>query len=126
VIRFSLLCETDGPVELTADDLRTISVTDSDVIELLFACPHCGAEIRGRARLPELYVAVFGLAASPWIPMHGRETPVARAARPRPARAIAERSPEDVERIDRYCEYFRRELALVRDADEALREMEAG
>lgn len=130
-MELTMMCPHDGPVDVGLQDVASVVVRGEDSLEVVFACPRCGADLRVLAQVPrmlmvmledavvvdestgERVVSVEGLAARGLLP----PDMVADRAGPR-------RSDDDAS-IERHCEYFRRQLASVDSADAMLAEIDA-
>jgi hypothetical protein len=130
-MEFTMVCPHDGPIDVGLEDVASVVLRGEESLEVVFACPRCGADLRVLAQVPrmllamledavvvdeetgERVVSVEGLAARGLLPP---EMVVDRPA-PRPS--------GDDPSIDRHCEYFRRQLASVDSADAMLAEIDA-
>jgi hypothetical protein len=130
-VEFTMMCPHDGPVDVGLEDVASVVVRGEDSLDVVFACPRCGADLRVLAQVPrmlmvmledavvvdeetgERVVSVEGLAARGLLP------PDMVAAHTQPRRRSDETS------IERYCEYFRRQLASVDSVDAMLAEIDA-
>lgn len=130
-MEFTMMCPHDGPVDVGLEDVASVVVRDDDSLEVVFTCPRCGAELRVLAQVPRMLLAMLedavvvdeetgkrvvsveGLAARGLLP------PGVVVGRPDP------RQSGDDANIDRYCEYFRRQLASVDSVDAMLAEIDA-
>lgn len=120
---FSVICPNDGPVEVGLDSISTIIFRGFESVIIIFVCPRCGSEIHVALQLPDLFVAAIELDAEGPLSF---DDDLVEFPPPLPRRQRA-RTPSPVEqkRIDRYCEYFRRQLADADDADAALNEIDS-
>jgi hypothetical protein len=140
-MEFSIECPTDGEVRVGLQNVVSIVVRGSDALEVVFGCPVCGAELRVMAQVPRMLLAtledavvvdertgehtisVAGLIERGLIPAEAAE---ALAAEMTGAVAAPRPEPEvDQERIERYVEYFRRQLAAAQSADAILTEIDS-
>jgi hypothetical protein len=130
-MEFTTMCPHDGPVDVGLEDVASVVVRDDESLEVVFACPRCGGELRVLAQVPrmllamledavvvdeetgERVVSVEGLAARGFLPQGAVVD-----------REVPQRSGED-ESIERHCEYFRRQLASVDSVDAMLAEIDA-
>jgi hypothetical protein len=130
-MEFTMMCPHDGPVDVGLEDVASVVVRGDDSLEVVFACPTCGADLRVLAQVPRMLMAMLedavvvdeetgervvtveGLAARGLLPpdMVAGHTP-------------RQRSRDDTN-IERYCEYFRRQLASVDSVDAMLAEIDA-
>ena len=132
MIKFSVLCLADGPVEVTIDELTAVVFDGREDVQLVFSCPVCGEEIRLGMHIPNLHVAAAGLVdlieeVSGFSQLDG-ETFQVFAVKRGPAFDEEPRSAGsddvDVGHIEDYCEYFRRQLSSVEDVDDVLAEID--
>lgn len=130
-MEFTMMCPHDGPVDVGLEDVASVVVRDDESLEVVFACPRCGSDLRILAQVPRMLLAMLedsvvvdeatgqrvvsveGLAARGFLPQ------AAIVDRPAPRRSGDDAS------IDRYCEYFRRQLASVDSVDAMLAEIDA-
>lgn len=125
---FSIPCPTDGAVEVGLEDIESIVVRDEDNVEVLFTCPRCGGRISISAQVPHVLLSAL---EDVWSPMDEDEaaertlrfSAVVTEVCDEPAGSL-DASPEERERIERYCEYFRRQLADAVDVDAVLAEID--
>lgn len=120
---FQVICPNDGPVEVGLESISTIILRGFESVIIIFVCPRCGSEINVALQLPDLFVAAVELDADG--PMAFDDdlfdyTPFARRTE-----RIEPPSPGEQRRIERYCEYFRRQLASADDVDAALAEIDS-
>jgi hypothetical protein len=140
-MEFSIECPTDGEVRVGLQNVVSIVVRGSDALEVVFGCPVCGAELRVMAQVPRMLLAtledavvvdertgehtisVAGLIERGLIPAEAAEVLAGEmtgaVAAPRPEPEV------DQERIERYVEYFRRQLAAAQSADAILTEIDS-
>lgn len=120
---FSVICPNDGPVEVGLENVSTIILRGLESVIVILVCPRCGSEIHVAIQLPDLFIAAvelepdgpFVIDDDPFdIPPLGR-----RSENAKPPVQV------DPKRIDRYCEYFRRQLASAGDVDDALAEIDS-
>ncbi|MBU4555666.1 MAG: hypothetical protein KJ747_02205 [Actinobacteria bacterium] len=133
-MQFVITCPVDGPIEVSVEDIDTVVLREPEQAEVVFSCPECGAEISVVVRIPSfLMAAIEAMASDTDSYVAPLASLVAMAAQAEAARDEAEPvvippahlEQEDHDRIDCYCEYFRRQLALVDDVQDALRELGA-
>lgn len=125
---FSVICPTDGSVEVGLEDIDSIIVRDEDNVEVLFTCPVCGGNISVSAQVPRVLLTAL---EDSWhaVDEDGAQrrlrftmTPVATPGEaPEP---VKPRTPEEEERLERYVEYFRRQLEAAASADAILAEID--
>jgi hypothetical protein len=139
-MEFSIECPTDGEVRVGLQNVVSIVVRGSDALEVVFGCPVCGAELRVMAQVPRMLLAtledavvvdertgehtisVAGLIERGLIPAEAAEALAGETA----GVGVSGKVPEvDEERIERYVEYFRRQLATVQSADAILTEIDS-
>jgi len=130
-MQFLITCPVDGPIEVTVEDIDTVVLREPEEAEVIFACPECGTEISVIVRIPSfLMAAIEAMAAdtdSYVAPLASLVAMAAEADAANEGRAIAAPLVVEVaeeERIDAYCEYFRRQLSEVVDVEDALRELD--
>ncbi len=112
---FSVICPNDGPVEVGLESISTIIFRGLESVIIIFVCPRCGTDIQVSIQLPDLFVAAVELDADGPLSFDDDVLDISPFGR-RPER-VDPPSPLEQRRIDRYCEYFRRQLA---DAEEGL------
>jgi hypothetical protein len=133
MMKFSVLCMTDGAVEVTLDDLNAVVFEGKEDVQLVFSCPVCGDEIRLGVHIPNLYVAASGLAELL------EEAQAMRSADGETAFQVFKVSHDDSSgdseprierlsdgdpRVEHYVEYFRRQLAVCDSVDAFLAEVD--
>lgn len=122
-MEFSIWCPTDGTVEVGLDDIDSIVVRSGSDVEVTFVCPVCGDLVALVAQVPHALLATLDDA---WVRIDEGEPRLVTLRRNRSV-AVHEvpslRSGDD--RVDSYCEYFRRELAGVVTVDDMLAEIDA-
>ena len=122
-MRFTVWCPVDGAVEVSADDVLTVTVRSGSDVEVAFNCPVCGAPIAVRALVPPGLMGLLGNAWGDPQSSHA-EAWTSQAACGREADEAADRVA--TARIDAYIEYFRRELVVTDTVEAMLRFMDAG
>ncbi len=130
-MQFVITCPVDGPIEVTVEDIDTVVLREPEEAEVIFACPECGSEISVTVRIPSfLMAAIEAMAAdndsyvAPLASLVAMAAEAdARSDRETGTKPLVVEVAED-ERIDAYCEYFRRQLADVVDVEDALRELD--
>ncbi len=121
---FSVICPNDGPVEVGLEAISTIIFRGLESIVVVFACPRCGAEIQVSVQIPDVFIA----AVDPdevELPLSGDAELIEYQPFARRLEVVAPPSPVEQRRIDRYCEYFRRQLASTGDVDAILAEIDS-
>jgi hypothetical protein len=123
-MEFSVICPNDGPVEIGLESISTIIFRGLESVIIIFVCPRCGSEIHVGVQLPDLFVAAVELDTEPLSIDDDifEEFPPPYSRR---QQRITPPSPVEQKRIDRYCEYFRRQLADACDVDDALAEIDS-
>ncbi len=132
MMKFSVLCMTDGAVEVTLDDLNAVVFDGEEDVQLIFACPVCGDEIRLSVHIPNLQVAAAGLAEllEEASAMRSDDADsfqlfkVTHDSGPSRDEAGVELLPDDDPAVEHYCEYFRRQLARVDSVEAFLAEVD--
>lgn len=125
-MEFTLICPTDGRIELGLEDISAVVFSGSDSVQVVFECPHCHASLRAELRVPNLLGAAMELAQYAEDmgdqPSHEMSSGYFSAddewGDTAEVRAQRERDGEA------YCEYFRRQLLAVESVDDLLREFE--
>jgi hypothetical protein len=122
-MEFSIWCPTDGTVEVGLDDIDSIVVRSGSDVEVTFVCPRCGDLIALAAQVPHSLLATLDDA---WVRIDEGEPRMVTLRRSRggPVREVVPSAARDG-RVDSYCEYFRRELAVVVTVDDVLAEIDA-
>lgn len=125
-MEFSLICPTDGAVELGLEDISAVVLRGPESIDVVFICPHCGGRINTSLRVPNLLMAAMELAQYAE-QVEDEKTELLFTDGP-----LADRDDDHTERdtrIDRradsYCEYFRRQLAGVDCVEDLLAEIDS-
>ncbi|MHB8050616.1 MAG: hypothetical protein ACYDHQ_05265 [Coriobacteriia bacterium] len=127
-VEFALVCPNDGRVALGLESVTAVVFHGTESVEVVFACPHCGATLRALLPTPDVIAAAamevvrqlnevdvdHGLPAGPDVDDVAAE----RRRRESDERIMRERAGEP------YCEYFRRQLAHVECVDDFLAETE--
>jgi hypothetical protein len=120
MMKFSVLCMTDGAVEVTLDDLNAVVFEGQEDVQLVFSCPVCGEEIRLGVHIPNLYDAASGLAelleeAQAMRSADGEAAfqvfTISHDESPGGEEPRIELLPDEDPRVEHYVEYFRRQLA---------------
>jgi hypothetical protein len=138
-MEFSIECPNDGEVRVGLRHVISIVVRGSDALEVMFGCPVCGAELSVMAQVPRMLLAtledavvvdertgehtisVQGLIERGLIPSEAAQELGVDAG----AAAVGAPEELDTERIERYVEYFRRQLAAAQSADAILTEIDS-
>jgi hypothetical protein len=123
LVEFSVICPNDGTVEVGLADVTAIVVKGREDVDVVFTCPECGEQVTVSVRMPHVLLAAIEADQAElarWIgAAEGAVTDHMSAPTPEP-RTTA----EDAARIERYCEYFRRQLAESPDVEAMLEQMD--
>lgn len=131
-MQFEITCPVDGRIEVTVEDIDTVVLREPEEAEVIFSCPECGTEISLIVRIPSfLMAAIEAMATDTDSYVAPLASLVAMAAEADAANGRREAAigpvvleVGDEERIDAYCEYFRRQLSEIGDVEDALRELD--
>ena len=128
-MEFTLICPTDGRVDLGLEDISTIILRGPESVEVVFVCPQCGSSLRAALRVPNLLVAAMELARYAEDMEEGGIHEIRRRTDPRDDgdeddAAAAELRARREREGEPYCEYFRRQLAQVECVEDLLAELE--
>ncbi len=126
---FSIICPNDGNIDVGLEDIESIIVRDEDSVEVLFKCPRCGGEISVSAQVPRVLLSAL---EDVWSPVeenegderHLRFTAVVADLHGDVTTQEPETSAQDAERIERYVEYFHRQLESAESADAVIAEID--
>ena len=132
MMKFQVLCMTDGAVEVTLDDLTAVVFDGREDVQLVFGCPVCGDEVRVGVHIPNLQVAAAGLAELIEEASEAHEAggdaemfQVFAIGRDGPDEPLIVREARDDDPlVEPYCEYFRRQLASVDSVEAFLAEVD--
>lgn len=133
MMKFQVLCMTDGAVEVTLDDLTAVVFDGREDVQLVFACPVCGEEVRVGVHIPNLYVAAAGLAELIEEAQNDREADgesgtfqvfAINHEETADGSPTLQRVPDDDPMVEHYVEYFRRQLASVDSVEAFLAEVD--
>jgi hypothetical protein len=125
VVEFSVICPNDGSVEVGLADVTAIVVKGREDVDVVFACPVCGEQVTVSVRMPHVLLAAIEADQAElarWI--GAAEGAVTDHAPDLSATAVPRTSAAEAARIERYCEYFRRQLAEAPDVESALAQMD--
>jgi hypothetical protein len=131
-VEFSMMCPNDGVVDVGLENVASIVVRGDETLEVAFSCPRCGAELKVLAQVPKMLLATLEDAVvvdeatgEHTVSIDGL---VQRGLLPPEAARVAgpAMKPEaDDAMIDRYCEYFRRQLASTGSVEAMLAEIDS-
>jgi hypothetical protein len=131
-MEFSMMCPNDGVVDVGLENVASIVVRDDETLEVVFACPRCGADLKVLAQVPKMLLATLedAVVVDEATGEHtvSIEGLVRRGLLPPEVTENARRAPEpqaDDAMIDRYCEYFRRQLATTGSVEAMLAEIDS-
>jgi hypothetical protein len=131
-MEFSMICPNDGVVDVGLENVASIVVRGDETLEVVFACPRCGADLKVLAQVPKMLLATLEDAV-----VVDEETGehvvsidglVQRGLLPPEVAGAMQHTAEpqaDEEMIDRYCEYFRRQLASTTSVEAMLAEIDS-
>lgn len=121
---FSLICPTDGRVEVSLEDIASVVFRDPESVDVLFTCPRCGRQLKVSVHVTNMLMAVLEIARGAEEgerQTDSEEAPAARACMVESPQARVAR-----ERLeDSYCEYFRRQLSRVQCVEDLLAEIDS-
>jgi hypothetical protein len=117
---FSVICPNDGPVEVGLESISTIIFRGVESVVIIVACPKCGAEIQVTLQIPDMFIA-----SNDDAPFSAEVELLEYQPFARRLEHVEPPSPGEQRRIDRYCEYFRRQLASAEDVDAVLAEIDS-
>lgn len=136
-MEFSLICPNDGEVEVGLEDISSIVFNGFESVEIVFVCPVCGTEIRVNAKMPNVLITTLDLsdmlerslelaAEQGFIPDDLEDDDYDDYDDEfEPAVAFERKlTPDEEARIERYCEYFKRQLAGVDTVEKFLHEVD--
>jgi len=119
-VQFVIECPVDGPIEVSLEDIDTVVLREPERADIVFTCPSCGAEIEISVRIPAfLMSAIESLAEE----TGGHTTPLVGMV----ALTVEVEEQDEVaeERLEAYCEYFRRQLDAVDCVEDILHEIDS-
>jgi hypothetical protein len=120
-VDFSVVCPNDGSIEVGLECISTIIFRGFESVVVVFVCPRCGAEIQVSLQIPDLLVAAVELEGADDVLDFDEDEDVGTVRGQARQRAL---SAAEQARLERYCEYFRRQLAKVDDVESVLAEIE--
>lgn len=120
-MQFMITCPVDGPIEVSLEDVDTVVLREPEQAEVVFACPECGTEVSVFVQIPSFLMAAIEAMAEDG---GGSVAPLAGIVALATDAEVLDHLPvEDENRIEAYCEYFRRQLDDVSGVDDVLREI---
>jgi len=124
-MQFVITCPVDGPVEVSLEDVDTVVLREPEQAEVIFTCPECGTEVSVFVRIPSFLMAAIEAMAEDG---GGSVAPLAGIVALATDTDILDQlsDEDDDDRVESYCEYFRRQLAEVDSVDDMLREIGCG
>ena len=123
-MEFSIWCPTDGSIDVGLEDIDSVVVRGGSDVEVVFTCPVCGQLISLAAQVPQSLLASLD---DVWVRIDGgdgRLITLRRQDMSGEDDGPSEPAQAD-ERVESYCEYFRRELASTDTVEQALVEIDA-
>lgn len=128
-MEFSVVCPNDGTVEVGLADVTAIVVKGREEVDVVFGCPTCGRQVTISVRMPHVLLAAIEADQAELARWMAGAEEFEDDRGGAPVRLSADASSTaagDAARIERYCEYFRRQLADAPDAEAMLEEMDSG
>ncbi|MGV8082371.1 MAG: hypothetical protein AB2L09_01885 [Coriobacteriia bacterium] len=121
-MEFAIMCPVDGPITVSLEDIDSVVLHESEQADVTFVCPHCGSEISVSGVVPSLLLdAIQAIAEDSERGVMGISATIISSG-------PADRTPSMPRRrgtnIEAYCEYFRRQLAHIETAEDAVAEIE--
>ena len=125
-MEFSLICPNDGTIDVGLEDISSIVFNGFESVEAVFVCPVCGTEIRISAKMPNLLITTLDLTDVLERSMGvATEFTFGTDEDDDLVVGVPDAVEVDEERIERYCEYFKRQLTRVDTVDAFLAEVDA-
>lgn len=125
-MEFSVICPNDGTVQVGLADVTAVVVKGREEVEVIFACPICGSQVMISVRMPHMLLAAIEADQAELARWIGSvEGAVRKTGADTPLAADLRASADDAARIERYCEYFRRQIAETPDVESMLAEMDS-
>lgn len=126
-MEFSVMCPNDGAVQVGLADVTAIVVKGREDVDVVFACPICGSPVMISVRMPHMLLAAIEADQAELSRWLGTVEGTVRDRVPADTPLAAELRgvADDAARIERYCEYFRRQIADTPDVEAMLAEMDA-
>jgi len=121
-MQFMINCPVDGSVEVSLEDVDTVVLREPEQAEVVFTCPECGTDVSVFVRIPSFLMAAIEAMAEDG---GGSVAPLAGiVALASDTEILNELPAEEADaKNEAYCEYFRRQLADIRDFDDFMREI---
>lgn len=123
-MEFTVTCPIDGPITVSLEDVDTVVLRETERADITFVCPHCGTEIAVSAVVPSFLMAAIEALAEDGDVSGGPFAGMFEAPREEVTVDYAIEAKEDPV-ADSYCEYFRRQLLQVDNAEDLLAEIDA-
>lgn len=116
-MEFEIICPVDGAIQVSLEDIETVVLREPEHADITFVCPHCGTEVTVAAVVPHfLLAAIEAIAESDSVSDHASVMPAVSEV---PVIHLLD------EREEAYCEYFRRQLSHVVNAEDAIAEIDS-
>jgi DNA-directed RNA polymerase subunit M/transcription elongation factor TFIIS len=135
-MEFTVICPNHGPVEVELEDVTSIVFHGAESVDVVFACPKCDTEISISAKMPQMLITTLDLSellersaesdedVAEIVEFINEDGEVEIEAEVRVEYRAAPLSAEEEERIEHYCEYFRRQLRVVDTVERFLEEVD--
>lgn len=123
-MEFTLVCPNDGRVELGIEDISAVIFRDPESVEVVFACPRCGASLRAALKVPNMLAAAVELARYAEELETGDDQARLTISSRGHEEAAVDIGAERERAGEPYCEYFRRQLARVECVEDLLQEID--
>lgn len=121
-MEFAIMCPVDGAITVSLEDIDSVVLHESEQADVTFVCPHCGSEIAVSGVVPSLLLdAIQAIAEDAERGGAGVSATVLDIPTVGPVSFSLDRH----DTVDAYCEYFRRQLARIETAEDAVSEIEA-
>lgn len=141
-MEFSLVCPEDGAVTVGLEDIASIVFNSFESVDVVFVCPECGSEIRVSAKMPNVLITSLDLSEvlerSLEASGEGGFLIISSGeddddefddeefeTEERHSAMRESLTSDDEARIERYCEYFKRQLRGVDTVEAFLSEVDA-
>lgn len=123
-MEFTLICPTDGRIELGLEDISAVVFHGSDSVHVVFECPHCHSSIRADVHVPDVLGAALELHQFAEDDQAFRDVS-GNTMNDDPLDHVRLREQREHDG-EAYCEYFRRQLSRVETAEDLLAEFDQG